>query len=260
MIFYTNVNTYGRNQNINLIIFSKIIKFFLNWKNKNRDMKILIVDDDERSLKSLERNLRDEYVVDTAENGTHAEDLIYSNYYSLIILDLMLPDIDGEDLASVVKTRLPKIPIIAISGKRRAEDKDYALRKGCDDYVIKPISMKELRARMHALLRRYDVIDFFTKEKISVRDLVLDRQNKRVFYKEEKIELRKKEIQVLEFLMDNKNRLVTRSDIMENVWDSSSDNQPNTVDVHIRNIRSKIENPYNEKYIHTKHGMGFIFE
>lgn len=223
-------------------------------------MKILIVDDDPRVRRSLERILKEEYVVDCASNAEGAEELAYNNYYDVVLLDLMLPDMDGEDLASVMKVRLPNLPIIAISGKTAIEDKDYALRKGCDDYIIKPISTRELKARIHAVIRRYDEKKILETEIMCVRDLIFDKKRRAVTYKDEKIELRKKEIQVLEFMMLNRQKLITRSDILENVWEADANHFSNTVDVHIKHLRNKIENPYNEKFIHTRHGMGFVFE
>lgn len=222
-------------------------------------MKILIVDDDPRILKTFKRSLGDEFIVDVASTGQESEYLAYNNYYDAIILDLILPDIDGEDLARFFKNRIPETPIIAVTGKQSVNDKQYAFENGVDDYVIKPVSSRELKSRLKALVRRKPENAKKVSNVVEVRELKFDRSKKMIFYKNEWVRLRKKELLLLEYLIINKGRVVSRDDILENVWDSDTNPFTNTVDVHIKRLREKIEDPYREKFIHTIHGMGYIF-
>lgn len=222
-------------------------------------MKILVVDDDPRILKTFKRSLSDEFIVDVASTGQESEYLAYNNYYDVIILDLILPDIDGEDLARFFKNRIPETPIIAVTGKQSVNDKQYAFENGVDNYLTKPVSSRELKSRLKALVRRKPENAKKVSTQIEVRDLKFDRSKKMIFYKNEWVRLRKKELLLLEYLIINKGRVVSRDDILENVWDSETNPFTNTIDVHIKRLGEKIEDPFNEKFIHTIHGMGYIF-
>lgn len=253
------------------LFYSKEIKIVYNFFKNNlsfvykspiryRRMKILVIDDDQKILKSFKRSLSDEFVIDVASNGQEAEYLAYNNYYEVIILDLILPDVDGEDLARIFKKRIPDVPIIAVTGKHAVSDKQFAFDNGVDDYIVKPVSIRELKSRLKALIRRRPESISKVSENIQIRKLKFDRVKKMVFYDGVWVRLRKKEMQLLEFLMVNKHRVISRDDILENVWDSDTDPFTNTVDVHIKRLRLKIEDPFKEKFIHTIHGLGYIFQ
>lgn len=221
-------------------------------------MKILLVDDDSRIRALLKQMLKDEFIVDVATNGSEAEELVYSSHYDVVILDLVLPDIDGAELCSLIKTRLKNLPVIIISGKSGVNDKDRAFDKGADDYLVKPFGSRELKARIRAVVRRGSFESYPTE--LGIRDLKFDINKKLATYKNTRINLRKKEMQLLEYLLLNKGRVITRTEILENVWDMNANPFTNTVDVHIKRLRDKIERRYNERYIQTIHSLGYLVE
>ena len=223
-------------------------------------MKLLLIDDDPRVIKTLTRFLKDDYIVDTAMNASAAEELAYFNHYDVIVLDLVLPDMDGEDLCALIKARVKNVPIIVISGKATVSDKDIAFGRGADDYLVKPFSKTELKSRLSVLIRRVDVGDTKTLENLTLRGISIDRARRRASYKKQRLKLRKKEIMLLEFLLINRGRVLTRNEILENVWDASINPFTNTVDVHIKRLRDKIEKPLNESFIETVHGIGYLVE
>lgn len=223
-------------------------------------MKMLLIDDDPRVTRTLSRLLKDDYIVDSVGSASEAEDLAYYNHYDIIILDLILPDMDGEDLCGLIKARVKNTPIMIISGKQTVSDKDLAFNKGADDYLVKPFDTKELKSRMNVLIRRSLVGDTKTLDNLTLRGISIDRLRRKALYKREWIKLRKKELLLLEFLLLNKGRILTRNEILENVWDSNINPFTNTVDVHIKRLRDKIEKPYNENFIETVHGIGYLVE
>ena len=223
-------------------------------------MKALVIDDDPRIVRRLQRILKDEYIVDIADSASCGEKLAYNSHYDIILLDLMLPDMDGLDLCSILKTNTKDIPIMIISDKNSISDIDRAFDKGADDYLMKPFNVRELKARMKALLRRVAKSEELYSKTLTLRNLMLDRSRKALFYNEKRVALRKKEMQLIEFLMVNKGRVLTRGEILEHVWDADISVFTNTVDVHMKRLRDKIEKPFNEKYIETVHGLGYIIE
>lgn len=221
-------------------------------------MKILLVDDDSRIRALLKQMLKDEFIIDIASSGEEAENLAYNSHYDAIILDLVLPDIQGDDLCALIKARIKNIPVIIISGKSSILDKDRAFEKGADDYLVKPFGSRELKARIKAVTRRGQIDT--NNNKLELRDLKFDINKKLAVYKDQRINLRKKEMQLLEFLLSNKGRVITRNEILENVWDMNANPFTNTVDVHIKRLRDKIEKRYKERYIQTVHGLGYLVE
>lgn len=221
-------------------------------------MKILIIDPDPRTGQRLLRVLKEDYIVDFAMNAKDAEELLYTSHYDLMITDLNLPDINGEDFVNLIRTNIKELPIMVLSGKMAVSDRDFAFEKGADDYMIKPLNTIELKARIKALLNRKPNREKSLKEILELRDLVLDRAKRMSFYKNERLRLRKKEMQLLEYLLENQGRVVTRGEILERVWDSSANPFTNTVEVHLKRLRDKIEKPYNEKFIETVHGFGYM--
>jgi DNA-binding response OmpR family regulator len=223
-------------------------------------MKVLILDPDPRIRKTLERILQNDYTVDMASHGREAQELMATSNYDVIIMDWILPDMDADAFILLARTELRTIPIIVMSNRSTVSDKNDAFEHGADDVLTKPIDHLELKARIKALLRRKHIFLAERLNSLQIRDLVLDRNKKMVFYKTIRILLRKKELQVLEYLMLNKGRVINRNDILENVWDSSQSPFTNTVEVHLNRLREKIERPYNEKYLETVHGLGYIME
>ena len=221
-------------------------------------MKILINDPDPRVRKSLQRILETEFIIDVTTCAKDAEDLLYQNHYDLLITDTVLPDIEGDHFINLIKAHMKDLPIIVISNRSTVSDKNFAFEQGADDYLVKPINSVELKARIKALIRRSGSTPIDLKENIKIRDLFLDTAKRMIFYKGKRLMLRKKELQLLEYMMRSKGRIVTRHEILEHVWESSANPYTNTVEVHLKRIRDKIEKPGEEKYIETIHGMGYL--
>jgi two-component system OmpR family response regulator len=216
-------------------------------------MKVLIIEDNKRLAATIRDKLRKEYVVDVAYTGDKGEYLIYANEYDIILLDLNLPDMDGAEVCKKVRSNGCKVPILVLTGRSDLTDKVRALDIGADDYLTKPFEFAELFARMRSLLRRNENSDF-TSSRLVVDGLSLDIISREVAMQGKSINLRQKEFQLLEYLMRNQGRVVTRNQIIEHVWDTDTDPITNTVDVHINSLRRKIINPF----IKTVHGIGYM--
>ncbi len=175
-----------------------------------------------------------------------------------MLLDLFLPDVNGDDFCSILKSRLDDVPVIMLGAKITVSDKESALDNGADDFIEKPFNSRELKARIRAVSRRKDKPT--RNPELKVRDLKYNLNKRLVTYKEKRLKLRRKELQLLEFLLLNKGIVVTRSEILENVWDMNINPFTNTVEVHIKRLRDKIEKPFDEKYIETVHGIGYIID
>ena len=177
--------------------------------------------------------------------------------YDLVLLDLMLPKITGWELIPLLRKRKPMLPILAVTAKTAVEDRVQGLNLGCDDYLVKPFSFAELLARIQVQLRRG--ITLGTAE-LRAADLALDPLKRKVTRAGKNIELSNKEFALLEYLLRNKDEIVTRNMIVENVWDSSFDNLTNVVDVYINYLRNKVDRDFEPKLIHTVRGVGYIMK
>jgi len=221
-------------------------------------MKILLIEDDKQTAATIQEALKDYYAVDVAYTGEDGEYQAEVNDYDLIILDLILPDMDGVTVCKNIRESEIKAPILILTGKSEIKDKVKALDSGADDYLIKPFSFNELLARVRALLRRGP--DALATNKLSIGGLTLDVVANTVKRKGRKIPLRRKCFRLLEYLMRNKGRVVTRSMILEHVWESSIDPMTNTIDVHIKSLRDKIDKQFGTSLIKTVHGLGYKIE
>jgi two-component system, OmpR family, response regulator len=196
------------------------------------------------------------YAVDVANDGTSAIDLIHSAAYDLVILDLGLPDIDGLKVLEKVRNRKTNPPVLILSARTAVEDRVKGLEMGADDYLVKPFAFVELLARVRALLRRGQP----TPERLQVGNLLLDCIRRKVTRDGENIELAPKEFSILEYLMRNRGRPLSRTMIVEHVWDMDYDGLTNIVDVYIRHLRSKIDDRFPVKLIHTVRGIGYMLD
>jgi len=221
-------------------------------------MKILLIEDDKQTAATIKEVMKKHYAVDVAYTGENGEYQAQVNDYDLIILDLILPDINGVTVCKKIRENGIKTPVLVLTGKSEIKDKVKALDSGADDYLIKPFSFGELLARVRALLRRSP--DTLVPDRLSVGDLTLNVAANIVERKGKKISLRRKCFKLLEYLMRNKNRVVTRSMILEHVWESSIDPITNTVDVHVKSLRDKIDKPFGTDLIKTVHGLGYKIE
>lgn len=219
-------------------------------------MKILLIEDEIGIANFISEGLKlDKYVVDTAYQGYDGMDLALTNEYDLIVLDLMLPDIDGLEICKELRRSQLNIPILMLTAKNTIEDKISGLDSGADDYLTKPFDLDELLARVRALLRRGQ--KNVTGNVITIGNLVLDTKTHEVRRGNRKIELTNKEFKLLEFLMRRPNEVTSRNDILEHVWDTDVDPFSNTVEVHIRYLRQKIDGKFAKKMIKTIRGSGY---
>lgn len=219
-------------------------------------MRILIAEDDTPLASFLRKGLEAEhYAVDVAGDGETARDLAVTYDYDLMVLDLNLPKRDGISVLHEVRSAKEGVPILILSGRTRIEDRVAALDQGADDYVAKPFSFSELSARVRALMRRGKLPQQTT---LQVDDMVLDRVERTVQRAGRKIDLTSKEFALLEYLMRNSGRCITRAMIIEHVWNISFDTSTNVVDVYINYLRKKVDEGATRKLIHTVRGVGYL--
>jgi len=220
-------------------------------------MRILLVEDEEKLAQATARNLKAEgFAVDTAANGTDGMELAAGCVYDLIILDILLPGLDGTRLLQRIRARNLEVPVLMLTAKDSVQDKVKHFEAGADDYLTKPFSFAELLVRVKALLRRRpaqqaDVIHF--------GDFELDRLTHKVKRADRRIELSAKEYALLEYLALNAGRVLSRAMIIEHVWDRSFENLTNIVDVYIRQLRTKLHDDQTQKLIRTVRGAGYVF-
>ena len=222
--------------------------------------KILIVDDERRIARFLQIELEHEgYVAETEGNGRKALGRILSGDYELVLLDVMLPDMDGMTICRKVREK-SDVPIIMLTAKDEIEDKVSGLDIGADDYVTKPFAIEEVMARIRAVLRSHEKEEAPEGEKLIVRNLTMYPSRFEVTYKDDQLQLTKKEFLLLEYLMRNKRNVLTREQILQEVWGYDYIGDTNVVDVYIRYLRAKIDDKYNDKFIYTVRGVGYVIK
>ena len=220
-------------------------------------MRILVVEDEKRIADFLGRGLESGgYTVDIAPDGQIVLDLAHATDYDLVILDMMLPDMDGLRVLEKIRNRKANPPVLILSARGGVEDRVKGLELGADDYLTKPFAFVELLARVRVLLRRGQP----TPEKLAVGELTLDCIRRKVTRAGDTIELAPKEFSILEYLMRNRGKPLSRTMIVEHVWDMDYDGLTNIVDVYIRHLRSKIDDRYPAKLIHTVRGVGYMLD
>jgi DNA-binding response OmpR family regulator len=218
-------------------------------------VRILIVEDDRKLAEFVARGLRAErFAVDLAVNGRDGENYIHSYAYDLLLLDLMLPQMSGTELLRRVRLSHSSLPILVLTARDVIEDKVVHLEAGADDYLTKPFDFAELLARIKALLRRTPVE---RADVLRIADLELNRLTQEVRRGGHRIDLTVKEYAVLEYLMHSPGRVFSRTMILNRVWDQSFEAVTNIVDVYVRYLRRKIDEPFPIKLIHTVRGVGY---
>ena len=220
-------------------------------------VRVLVVEDEKRIAEFIARGLESAgYAVDSAGDGATGLERLHGTDYDLLILDLMLPDMDGLKVLEKVRNRTTSPPVLILSALGAVDDRVKGLERGADDYLSKPFSFTELLARVRALLRRGQP----TPERLQVGDLSLDCIRRRVTRGGENIDLAPKEFSILEYLMRNRGRPLSRTMIVEHVWDMDYDGLTNIVDVYIRHLRSKVDDRWPQKLIYTVRGVGYMIE
>lgn len=224
-------------------------------------MKILVVDDEELLVKGIRFNLQNSgYEICTGSNGFEAVEIAKSEHPDLIILDVMMPEMDG--LTACAKIReFSNVPIILLTAKTTDMDKLMGFEQGADDYLTKPFNILELKARVKALLRRATQHIEPTRSELTIGSITLDLDARNAYQAGLLVELTAKEFDVIEFLMRNPNRVYSREALLDTIWAYEYRSDIRTVDVHIRRLREKLEiNPADPQYIKTKWGVGYYFQ
>jgi two-component system, OmpR family, response regulator len=222
-------------------------------------MRLLLVEDDIKIAQFVVNGLREAgFAVDHATDGEEGLHLALTEPYDLVIVDLMLPKLDGLALIEEVRKKKINTPVLILSAKRSVDDRVNGLSKGSDDYLVKPFAFSELLARVQALIRRSTLVT--APSELKVADLILDLHARRVFRAHKEILLQPLEFSLLEYLMRNTGRVVSKTMIMEHVWDYNFSPQTNVVEARICYLRDKIDKNFDVKLIHTVRGVGYVLK
>lgn len=225
------------------------------------ERKILIVEDEQKIADTLRFGLAENgYHVELAYDGLLGQKLYFAHSFNLVILDINLPGINGYELCKSIRQHDAEIPIIMLTSFSTLNDKIEGYDSGADDYLVKPFEFKELLLKIRVLLKRTMTQQIPTGNKLKAGNLVMDLDRKQVTRGDVFINLTAKEFQLLEYLLRNKNRVVSRADIAISVWDVDFDTNTNVIDVYISYLRNKIDKPFDEKLIQTQVGMGYILK
>ncbi len=221
-------------------------------------MRILLIEDDPEASKTIKQALKPYYVVETAATCEEGESKVQTAEYDCLLLDCFLPDIDGIRLCKKLRESGFNKSLIILTGNGEIRNKVNALNGGADDYILKPFNIDELRARIEASIRRSLGTPGF--DILTVGDLLLDLTRRKATRGGEELKLKRKEFDLLEFLMRNSGRVVTRPMIFDSLWDSNDDNFTNVIDVHIKYLRDSVDKGFDKKLIKTVHGCGYKIE
>lgn len=220
-------------------------------------MKLLVVEDEKGIAKFIKQGFEEEaFAVDVASDGMTGLELINTNDYDVILLDWMLPKMNGMDLLLNIRGKSNKTPVIFLTAKDSVDDVVSALSKGANDYIKKPFSFEELLARVRVQIRK----DSTETSVLKIGDITMDFDTHRVFRNSKEVYLTQKEFALLEFLIRNKGKVCTRTRIIEHVWDIHFDYDTSVIDVYINFLRKKLDNGKSADYIHTIRGVGYILK
>ena len=221
-------------------------------------MKILVVEDNTKLLESIVKELEKHFQVESTSNGEEAYYLIKQNIYDLVVLDLMLPGMDGIQILEGMRKTNEDILVLILTAKESVDDKVKAFMIGANDYLTKPFYMEELVARIYAMLRTKGKLD--NKNTLEFKDLKLDLNKKKVTIEGNEIELANKQFNLLEYLLLNKGTILLKEQIFDRIWGLDSDSTIDIVEVYISNIRKKLSTYGYHKYIVTKRRVGYMFD
>ena len=222
-------------------------------------MKLLIVEDEKRLCQTVAKHLKAEgYAVDFCHDGKDAFDYMAGTEYDAVILDIMLPGLDGISVLKTMRSQKVKTPVLLLTAKNTIEDKVKGLDSGADDYLTKPFSLEELSARIRVMIRRTGIerVD----SQISAGPLTLDTEKKTAFREGKEIPLTAKEYAILEYLMHNKGIVLSRDKMMNHIWNYDYEGGSNIIDVYIRTLRNKIDAGFEVKLIQTVRGLGYVIK
>jgi len=218
-------------------------------------MKLLVIEDNPRLAERIKDRLSRRHLVDIANTGEEGLQRATTGNYAVILLDLGLPDMNGSAVCKKIRKAGKQTPILILTGVDDVKSRIDLLNSGADDYLSKPFNAEELVARVMALGRRQE--RQFAKSTLTLHDLTIDTQQRTVERAGTPISLRRKEFDILEYLVNNKGRVLTREMILNHAWDSSKNSWSSTVDVHIKHLRDKIDRPFDYQLIKTAYGVGY---
>lgn len=222
-------------------------------------MRVLIVEDERKLADYLCKGLHEHsFVVDVARDGIDGKHLALEGQYDLIILDIMLPGIDGLALLAELR-KLKTTPVLMLTARDSIEDRVHGLQQGADDYLVKPFAFSELLARVRALLRRGGQTQPEATV-LRVAELELDLVRRKAFRAGQRLDLTAKEFSLLQLLLQRKGEILARTTLAEQVWDMNFDSDTNVVEVAVRRLRAKLDDPFEAKLLHTVRGMGYVLE
>ena len=223
-------------------------------------MRILVIEDDLKLAGYLKKGLRQSgYVVDVAHDGIDGRHLAVEGDYDLVLLDVMLPGLDGFGVLSALR-KTKHMPVLMLTARDKVEDRVRGLRDGADDYLVKPFSFSELLARVEALLRRGGGKSQPTATLLQLGDLELDLARRKAHRAGQRLDLTAKEFSLLALLLSRHGEVLSRTVLAEQVWDVNFDSDTNVIEVAVRRLRSKLDDPFPEKLLHTVRGMGYVLE
>jgi len=222
-------------------------------------MRILVVEDDKGTARFIQKGLSEEgFLTDVVSGGEEGQFMASTQIYDLIILDVMLPEINGFEVLRTIRQKGVSTPVLFLTAKDEKEDIIHGLDLGADDYLVKPFAFAELLARIRAVLRRGQPGEPI--EKLIVGDLVLDRVTRQACRGDKIIELTAKEFQLLEYMMRNRGQILTKTMILDRVWGYDFDTQSNIIEVHVNRLRAKVDKDFSTKLINTVRGVGYVIK
>jgi DNA-binding response OmpR family regulator len=225
------------------------------------DMRVLLVEDEPKLCGLIKKVLEEQgYAVDIAYDGQIGENFALTREYDVLVLDIVIPVINGLQLCQIVKQTRPSLPILMLTALGTTEDKVIGLDAGADDYLLKPFEFAELIARIRALIRRSGMIHTVTKPTLRFEDLQLDTNKKVALRGEKEITLTPKEFQLLEYLISHQGRVVSRVELASKIWGINPEKNSNVIEVYLNILRKKIDKDFDHKLIHNRKGLGYILQ
>ncbi len=244
-----------------MIFYNEVFLYCRFQKNKMNERRLLIVEDEPKIADSLKLGLSEHgFEVEVGYDGQAGLRLFESNPYNLVVLDINIPLINGYELCKMIRERNTQVPVIMLTAFSSLNDKIEGYDAGADDYIIKPFEFKELLMKIRVLLKRTTTHNIPEGMVLKAGDLTMNLDSKEVKRDDTVINLTSKEFQLLEYLMRNKNRIVSRADIAVHVWDIDFDTNTNVIDVYISYLRNKVDKPFDKKLIQTHVGMGYTLK
>ena len=223
--------------------------------------KILIVEDDQRIAQNISKGLREKgFETEIAYDGMIGSKLGTTGNFDLVILDINLPSMNGYEVCGNIRKKDSQVPIIMLTALGETEDKIEGFEKGADDYIVKPFDFRELLARVNVFLKRAGAETENTASLLKIADLEINMESKLAWRQGQKIDLTPKEFSLLEYLIRNKGKVISKTEIAEKVWDLNPDTSMNVIEVYINFLRKKIDKDFEPKLIHTKTGMGYVLK